>query len=208
MIRMKKLITLLLLIGLNVSALAQQTPNKPKEIDVVYSRLSNMLPVEGQLMAMPYAESIGHYGAKAIGALNTNSDAFGGSAYEVTIQEKGQNPYDAGAFLPIMTEIKKGDTIYVFFFAKSLTLDNARFDQVSLQLSSAPYTPSFSQKFTITPEWQPYALAGIAKQDVEQGGSQVSIQLAGAKQQIALGSVFVLNLGQDVALSSLPFLDN
>lgn len=206
--QMKKWLVIGFLLSCNVSALAQQTPSKPQEIDVVYSRLSSVLPVEGQILTLPYAESIGHYGALASGSLNTNSDALGGSAYEITIAEKGRNPYDAGAFLPIASNIEKGDMIYVFFFAKSLSQSNARFDQVALQLGSAPYTPSFSRRFSIATEWQPYVLAGTAKQDFQPGASQLSIQLAGAKQQVALGSIFVLNLGKNVGLDTLPFLND
>ena len=196
---------LLILSSLAINAHAQ---DKSREIDIVYAKLVNGMPVEGNLIATPYATSLGHYGDIAKGKLNETSDAVGGAAYEIAIERAGDNPYDAGAFLPIGGEIKKGDVVFVLFFARLLGPEGGDIRQVGLQLNRAPYTASFHKRFKITSDWASYKFAGKAHTDFASDEAQISFQLAAQKQNVAIGPVYVLNLGKDVALKDLPFLKN
>ncbi|GAB5379299.1 MAG: hypothetical protein Alis3KO_12860 [Aliiglaciecola sp.] len=197
-------VSTLLLITCSFASWAQ---DKSKEIDIIYAKLISEMPVESSLIAVPYADSINHFGDIASGKLNPNSDAVGGAAYEIDIKQAGRQPYDAGAYMTIGGEIKKGDVVFVLFFARLLSEEGGDIRQVALQLSQSPYTASFSKRFDITTQWASYTFAGKAHTDFANNESQISFQLAAQKQRIALGPVYVLNLGNEVDIKDLPFLD-
>ncbi|MFC3092920.1 hypothetical protein DRW07_01705 [Alteromonas sediminis] len=187
----------------SISSVAQ---DKTREIDIVFAKLIAAMPEEAKLIAAPYADRLNHYGKIATGRVNANSDAIGGTAYEITVSQAGQHAYDAGAYLPIGGEIKKGEVIYVLFFARLLSDVGGAVRQVGLQLSEHPYTQSFAQSFTVAPDWSSYTFAGKAHTDYASYEAQISFQLAAAQQQIAIGPVYVLKLSDKVTLDTLPFL--
>lgn len=198
------LVSTLLLITCSFASWAQ---DKSKEIDIIYAKLINEMPVESSLIAVPFADSLNHFGDIASGKLNQKSNAVGGTAYEIDVKKMGSQPYDAGAYMTIGGEIKKGDVVFVLFFARLLSEEGGDIRQVALQLSQSPYTASFSKRFAVTSDWASYTFAGKAHADFASGESQVSFQLAAQKQHIALGPVYVLNLGDEVAIKDLPFLN-
>lgn len=200
-------IALVLALFLSICSFASWAQDKSKEIDIIYAKLISEMPVESSLIAVPYADSINHFGDIASGKLNQNSDAVGGKSYEIDVKQAGRQPYDAGAYMTIGGEIKKGDVVFVLFFARLLSDEGGDIRQAALQLSQSPYSASFSKRFSISSQWASYTFAGKAHTDFANNESQISFQLAAQKQRIALGPVYVLNLGNEVAIKELPFLD-
>lgn len=183
--------------------------DKSKEVDLIYSKLVSALPKEGAIMTSPYADSLQTFGENFEAGFNRESDALGGVALEVKTN-KGKNPWDAGIFNVLGAPIEKGDVIYMAFFAKALELPEgngaAVVKNVGVQKGSEPYTTVIGRDFTLTSAWQSFALAGVAKESYGAKATQVSMQIATGKFEMAVGPVFVFNLGKDVDPTSLPFI--
>ncbi|MBF7072114.1 hypothetical protein ISG33_01700 [Glaciecola sp. MH2013] len=188
---------------------AAQAQDRSKEIDVIYSKLVSALPTEGVLMLSPYADSLQIFGDDIKASYNKESDAMGGVALEIETK-RGKNPWDAGVFNVAGAEIKKGDVIYMAFFAKALELpkgkESALIKNVGVQKGTEPYTTVIGKDFSLSQQWQSFALAGVANDSYKANEAQLSMQIATAKQKIAIGPVFVFNLGSDVDPSTLPFI--
>lgn len=195
---------LLLSIASTISA-----ADKSKEVDMVYSKLISALPVEGEIMTSPYADSLGSFGEGSKAKFNKDSDAIGGVALEIQTK-KGRNPWDSGVFNKIGVPIKKGDVIYMAFFAKAIDLPKgkqvAELKNAGIQKDSEPYTTIVGKDIELTTSWQSFAMAAVAPQDFSKNDSQVQFQVGNAKQKLAFGPVFVFNLGPDVDPQSLPYI--
>ena len=183
--------------------------DKSQQVDLVYSKLVSALPTQGTLMMRPYAEYLNAYGDNQKNILNNNSDAIGGSALELDVR-KGRNTWDAGVVSPIATEIKKGDTIYITIFAKAITLPKGKqsstLTNVGIQRASEPYDSILARDLELTKQWQTYSITTKSKKNFDVGEAQLSIQLATDDHKIAFGPAFVINLGQNVDYSALPYL--
>lgn len=183
--------------------------DKSKEVDLIYSKLVSALPKEGAIMISPYADSLQTFGENIQAAFNTESDALGGVALEVKTN-RSKNPWDAGIFNVLGAPIEKGDVIYMAFFAKALALpsedDTAVIKNVGVQKGSEPYTTVIGRDFNLTTTWQSFALAGVAKESYDAKTTQVSMQIATGNFELAVGPVFVFNLGKEVDPTVLPFI--
>ena len=183
--------------------------NKSTQVDLVYSKLIASLPNKGTLMMKPYAENLYAYGGNQQSSLNTKSDAIGGAALELQVK-KGRNTWDAGVVSPLATPIKKGDTIYITLFAKALTLPAGKAStnivNVGIQRSSEPYDAILAQNLQLTDKWQSFSIATTSRENLDVGEAQLSMQLATDDHNIAVGPAFVINLGQNVEFSELPYL--
>lgn len=187
-----------------------QANDKRKEIDVAYSKLSVALPANSQILASPYPENLGSYGEGVITEAKLVDDMIGGQILRVSTPKK-RNAYDAGIILPIAPEVKKGDVLYLTFFAKALTppkgKDTIRIDGVGVQQSIEPYGSIFTNTVTLNDTLQSFSFAGKAAQDYKAGELQVSFHVGTGKQEIAFGPVFVFNVGQNASISALPYID-
>ena len=183
--------------------------DKSKEIDLIYSKLVSALPNEGTMMTSPYADSLQTFGENIVASFNKQSDALGGVALEVKTN-RSKNPWDAGIFNVLGTPIEKGDVIYMAFFAKALEIsdvgDTAIIKNVGVQKGAEPYTTVIGRDFKLSSAWQSFALAGVAGESYEAKETQVSMQIATGKFELAVGPVFVFNLGKGVDPASLPFI--
>lgn len=120
----------------------------------------------------------------------------GGQALRVVVPAKGANPFAVGLSVPVKKAVKKGDKLLLAFWARfdkaegpSVTLAN-----VSVQLSSAPYTGFFGQSVEIGPAWKMYSVEGTADRDYAAGQLAIAMHLATGKQVIDLGPIFLLDL--------------
>lgn len=207
---MKATIVLALTAGFSANNFAQEAaPDKSREIDVVYSKLVSALPNEGVLMTSPYADSLGTFGDDAKAKFNKQSDAIGGVSLEIETRN-GKNPWDAGVFNKLGVAIKKGDVIYMAFFAKALELPKGQTTTVvknsGVQQDGEPYATVIGKDITLNDQWQSFAIAGVAADDYDAQQTQAFFQVATGKQTLAFGPVFVFNLGPGVDPTSLPFI--
>lgn len=204
---MKKQLPLLLIMLFAVFPL--QANDKRKEVDYVYSKLKSDLPADSQLIAMPYPEQLGTYGNSLKSEVKLVTDVIGGQILQLKTRKK-RNAYDAGVILPIGPEVKKGDVLYLTFFAKALKTpkdqETITIQGVGVQQGQEPYESVFANNVTLTPQLQSFAFAGKARKDYKAGELQVTFQVATGNQEIAFGPVFIFNVGNQTPISELPYL--
>jgi hypothetical protein len=185
-----------------------QANEKRKEIDVVYSKLSSALPADSQLIASPYPENLGTYGNGLQQEIKMANDMIGGQVLQVSATKK-RNVYDQGVILPITAPVKKGDVLYLTFFAKAITppsgKDTVTIQGVGVQQNAEPYGSVFANNVTLSTQLQSFTYAGRANQDYAAGELQVTFQVANGKQDIAFGPVFIYNVG-NTPMTALPYL--
>ena len=111
---------------------------------------------------------------------------------------KGNNPWDIQATSPVQGAINQGDVIMLMYYARAAEpAEGGSSLHALIQLSAAPYTSVFDMTTPITGEWSTYCAHRVASASLPAAKSNVSIQLATAKQVIELGPVFVFNFGKD-----------
>lgn len=112
-------------------------------------------------------------------------------------------PWTIGASQAVQGKITKGDVLMVAFYAKAEPVDGGQasgtVSAVRIQQAAEPWggivegTP-----IAITgSEWKIYTSRGRATIDADKGQASVSLQLAGARQTLVLGPLFVLDFGAD-----------
>lgn len=125
----------------------------------------------------------------------------GGVRVQVTTPAPDQ-PWAVGAGQAVQGKIAKGDILMVAFWAKAEPVEGgaaaATISSVRVQQSTAPYGGVLEGgSVTVSgPEWKMYTSRGRALIDADKGQAGVSLQLAGSRQTVVLGPLFVLNFGE------------
>jgi hypothetical protein len=146
------------------------------------------------------------YGAGLSNKTMKEADLPGGEFIRVTTT-KGKNPFDAGGGYQINKPIKAGDVIFFAIYARAPNLkdgETASMPGLGVVQDGAPYAPIAVADKQITNQWNVYYAAGKANVDWPRGKAHVALQLAADSQVIDLGPVFVLDLGPDYDMSTLP----
>lgn len=199
---------LIFILGFAISSLVC-AQDKNREVDVIYSKLSKVLPEGSTLMAYPYADRLSMYGDKGIAKVDEQSDAIGGKSYVVSTR-KSKNAWDIGVTNTLFQEAKKGDVLHFTFFAKALELpegeDLVVLKSVGVQKSSEPYNSLFGKDIYLSDKWQSFTLAGSADKDYAAGELQATFQVATGKQTIAFGPLLIFNVGNSVKPTDLPYV--
>ncbi|HUO97208.1 MAG TPA: endo-1,4-beta-xylanase [Rhizomicrobium sp.] len=132
----------------------------------------------------------------------------GGKAIRITVASKGANPWDVQATNAVNKHIKKGDVIFVAFWARSEVpaegQPTADISLIQMQLSAAPYTAVFGDRASVGAKWAMYYASGTADRDYDPGAVTLTLHLASAKQTIDLGPVFIVDFGPNYDRSKLP----
>jgi hypothetical protein len=121
-----------------------------------------------------------------------------GSAIAVNVGTVGKNVYDAGASIPFDEAVVEGDVLTVAFMARTLSADTENgAGKVALRVQrNVPPYPGFGDNtLAIGPNWKLYQLRTQARQDIPKGEGAVSLQLAGARQELEFGPLYVFNAG-------------
>jgi hypothetical protein len=136
-----------------------------------------------------------------------DADLPGGVFVRVDVSKKGDHPWDIGGGYPILKPIKAGDVIFFAIYARAPNLkdgETASMPQMGVCQDASPYTPIAIADKTLTNQWGVYYIAAKATSPWQRGQSHVALQLAADKQVIDLGPVFVLDLGPDYDINTLP----
>jgi hypothetical protein len=131
----------------------------------------------------------------------------GGVFVRVDVSQKGGHPWDVGGGYPILKPIKAGDVIFFAIYARAPNLKNgetASMPQMGVCQDASPYTPIAIADKTLTNQWNVYYVSAKATSPWQRGQAHVAMQLAADKQVIDLGPVFVLDLGPDYDINTLP----
>lgn len=172
-----------------------------QSIDTAYNNLRRTIGRDGELVMIPYAHDIGSYGPAKLKRID-DKGVPDGKATEVKAR-KGKNPWDSGLSGSIPTPVKKGDTLVMSYWAKVVKGDGV-ISNAGLQESNEPYTALSVRPETLGPEWEQFYISGTASRDYAAGELGYTIQVAGAKQTLRFGPIFILNLGQGVPTLNLP----
>lgn len=119
----------------------------------------------------------------------------GGAAAQYAILNKGANPWDAGASIPLNSAIKRGEDITVGFWARSLaaeTPDGQGTVTVRVQQNSAPWPGFIDQTVSIGRDWKWHEVTGSSTIDIPRGLAIVSLTMAHAKQTLEIGEMIVV----------------
>jgi Cellulase (glycosyl hydrolase family 5) len=119
----------------------------------------------------------------------------GDNATRITVPNAGANAYDAGAAVPITSAITKGDIMIVAVLARTISADTpngAGKIGVRVQQNAAPYPGFGDNVLSIGPTWKLLQIKTQAKINIPKGQAAIALQLAGAKQTVEIGRVYVL----------------
>jgi hypothetical protein len=142
----------------------------------------------------PEADRLTTYGIVK-GAFVDDSGVPGGRALEVSVPKRGENPWDGGISGALTSEIKKGDTLVMTFWAKSVG-GRAEISNVGLQMNQAPFSAIDNlMPVSPSPTWQPYAVFVNADKTYKPMEAGYTFHLANAAQAMRIGPVLVFNLG-------------
>jgi hypothetical protein len=136
-----------------------------------------------------------------------DSDIPGGTFVRVDVSQKGGHPWDVGGGYPIIKPIKAGDVIFFAIYARAPNLkdgETASLPQMGVCQDGEPYTPVAIADKQITNQWGVYYISAKATRAWHRNEAHVALQLAADKQVIDLGPVFVLDLGPDYDINTLP----
>lgn len=132
----------------------------------------------------------------------------GGEALKLSVSSRTANGWDVFAAAYNTVDIKAGDTIFVSLWAKSEKPPRGRehsvLPAVLLQENGGNYADFGTWSADLNEDWQRYYFHGVAPKDYKAGSFGVVIHLGRFKQKLALGPVYVLNLGPDFDRSTLP----
>jgi len=121
-------------------------------------------------------------------------DAVGKSCLRVDLDQRLPNPWDVGAIVPVLGDIRKGDELRVLVWAR-LDTDDPKAKAtvpVLVQLASAPYTSVVAGSVTLSSKMEAVTIAGIAPQGYAGGTVNLALQLGQLGQPVVLGAPYVL----------------
>ena len=147
------------------------------------------------------------YGAGLTNKVMKDADLPGGEYIRATVSQKGANAWDAGASYDVDKAIKAGDVIFFAIYLRAPELkdgETASIPGMGVGQANAPYGAIAMSNARASNHWGVYYAAAKAPAGSPRGQARVSVQLAADKQVVDLGPVFVLDLGPDYDLNTLP----
>lgn len=119
-------------------------------------------------------------------------------AMQLKVVKKGAQKYDMGVNVPIRAGITSGNMITVAFWARAVKADTADGNGivgVRINQNKEPYDGFGDQDVKIGTEWKLYDAKMRSTMTLAAGQAVAGFQLAGAKQTIEIGQVYVLDMG-------------
>lgn len=167
---------------------------KNNSLDVAVAQLQRELGSKAKLMMAPEVETLGVYGPIEVSYVD-DRDVPGERALEVKVPRVGNNPWDGGISGALTSDIKKGDTIALTFWAKAID-GKGELSSVGLQMNKAPYTAIEQHTpFRLEKTWKPYALFVQADRDYKATEAGYTFHLTSAEQTVRIGPVVIFNIG-------------
>lgn len=109
----------------------------------------------------------------------------------VTVPRAGAHPYDAGFNVPLTGPIAAGDRVTVRVWARLVSSDGAGDLRVRMQGNAAPYDGFGDAALPMTGEWTLLTTSAVATRALTPSTGVLAIQLAGQKQVVEIGQVYV-----------------
>ena len=174
------------------------------------SATTDLLPQlqgKGRLINNPSNKDWTVYGTGATQTTmaSPNIPGTGGTALRVTTSAAAPHPYDIGAAIPILEEIKEGDVLLIGVLARTAPVgsgDGTSKLGIRVQLNEAPYTGFGDNVLTLGPNWKLIQLKTQASTNIATGKGAVALHFGAAAQAVEIGQVYVLNTSEPVAISN------
>lgn len=135
------------------------------------------------------------YGGGLIKKTVSAKEVPGGKAEQFNIPAAGKAVHDIGLSVPVKQKINEGDILILAILARTVsaeTADGKGRIGVRVQKNAAPY-PGFAENtLAIGPNWGLIQLRTQAKMTIEAGEGVVGVHLAGAKQVVEIGQVYLI----------------
>ncbi len=147
------------------------------------------------------------YGATQKSRMGKTEGVPGNQAMRVEVSAKGANAWDVGAMSPIQKPIGAGDAVLVAVYMRAPALKPGETTDIAFVGATntvEPYEPIAAAPAVVGREWKLYYASGKSPRAFAANTARVAVHLAGAKQVIELGPVFVLDFGPDYDLAKMP----
>lgn len=156
--------------------------------------LPPQLKGKGKLLNDPAKRDWGFYGAgQSTKATVTN--VYGRVGTLISVANVGTAPHNSGANIALNDEIKEGDVLLVAVLARTLsaaTADGQGMLSVRIQKNSAPYSGFLDKQVQVGPNWRLCQFRTQAPLGLANGTAQLAIHTAAARQEVEIGSVYVI----------------
>lgn len=156
--------------------------------------LPPQLKDKGRMLNDPANRDWGFHGAGQT-TKATVTNVYGRVGTLFSVATAGAASYASGASIPLNEEIKDGDVLLVAVLARTLsaaTADGQGLLTVRIQKNAAPYDGFLDKQVQVGPNWRLYQFRTQAGLDIAKGAAQLSIHTGGARQEIEIGSVYVI----------------
>ncbi|WP_416878276.1 hypothetical protein [Litorimonas sp.] len=198
--------TLLLFISLlSVTAFAEPDVDA---LELEGARVWQMLPRPSEMIRYPGADGLAHYGLTKEPQIVSVDRLPGGEALEVVVSRKGTNIYSAGIQAKNQIKISKGDVIFTAIWIRATELPEGLSETttpIALQEAKEPYDTWAIEQAKVGQEWRLHFVYGTAPEKYKKEGMTLSLQIAGEKQTLEVGPVYMMNMGQgEVDPSAMP----
>lgn len=137
------------------------------------------------------------YGAGQSNAKVQTPDIGGGYAMRISSPAADEKPYNIGVSVPLVTAVAPDRDITVAFWARTLsaeTPDGMGRIGLRMQLNAVPYSGFGDTMLSVGPDWKLHQAKMRSSMVIDAGKGVLGFQLAGAKQVVEIGQVYVLDL--------------
>lgn len=181
-----------------------------KSTKTVQSATTDLLPQlqgKGRLINNPSNKDWPVYGSGAthMTIASPNIPGTGGTALRVTTSAPAAQPYDVGAAIPILEEVKEDDILLIGVLARTApggSGDGTSKLGIRVQLNEAPYSGFGDNVLTLGPNWKLLQLKTQASTTIAAGKGAVALHFGAAAQAIEVGQVYVLNTSGPIAVTN------
>ena len=167
-----------------------------KQPNAVLQAIDDALP--GELINDPTVINWAVYGNSKKPKRVAAPETPGQFAMQLKVVKQGAAKHEMGVNVPVTGNIPNGHIINLSFWAraeKAETPDGQGIIAVRINEDRPPYSGFGDQDVKITSDWKLYEIKMRANMDLAPGQAVAGFQLAGAKQTVEIGQVYVLDMG-------------
>jgi hypothetical protein len=146
------------------------------------------------------------YGANYKVKVAKASGIPGEQAVHVIVSAKGANPWDIGATSDTVKPVGSNDTMMLAVYLRAPDASETQTLDIPISIgeSAAPYGIVAQDIVKVGSVWKLFYASGRAAKSYPVGALRGTVHLAGDKQVVELGPVFLLNMGSAQDPAKLP----
>ncbi|BDI60947.1 hypothetical protein [Qipengyuania nanhaisediminis] len=126
----------------------------------------------------------------------------GGAARRFEVKRAAEFIYAAGTNIPLTETVRRGDTVTVGFYARTIEADTEDGNgvlRVRFQRNVEPYPGFGEQTLTIGRDWAWYEVSAQAEQRLRSADSIIAVQFGRTRQAIEIGQAIVVTGADSIA---------